>query len=81
MFELEEIEIAPKATTKGWLADDPEMKAIYPITPEIARHSVPIGAIGTDGKLRYGEENTYQSSGYVVMEHRRARLRWINQIY
>lgn len=42
---------------KGWLADDPEMKAIYPITPEIARQSVPIGALDANGQIIYGEQN------------------------
>ena len=64
-------EIAPRVhqVTKGWLADDPEMKAIYPITPEIARQSVPI------------KEHTFQNSGYTIMEHKQTRLRWVKQIY
>jgi len=81
MFLKLEFEPPNIGLTKGWLADDPEMKAIYPITPEIARKSVPIGGIGADGKVRYGQENTYQNSGYVVMEHKETRLRWIKQIY
>ena len=68
-------------TIKGWLADDPEMKAIYPITPEIARQSVPIGALDANGQIIYGEQNIYQNSGYVVMENKETRLRWIKQIY
>ena len=71
----------PPQITKGWLADDPEMKTIYPITPGIARESVPIGGIGADGKIRYGEVNAFQNSSYVVMEHKRTTLRWIKQIY
>jgi len=54
---------------RGWLADDPEMRAIYPITPEMARKSVPV------------EEHPFDNSGYVIMEHRETSLRWVKQIY
>jgi len=54
---------------KGWLADDPAMKQVYPITPEMARQSVTI------------EEHSFQKSGYAIMEHRETRLRWVKTIY
>jgi len=62
-------------------AGDPQMKAIYPVTPEIARQSVPIGAMAADGTIRYGEENTYQNSAFVIMEHKKTGLRWVKRLY
>jgi len=44
------------------------MKTIYPITPQMARQSVPI------------EEHSFQKSGYVIMEHRETKLRWVKAI-
>ncbi|GAH63288.1 unnamed protein product, partial [marine sediment metagenome] len=69
-----------KPVAKGWLADDPEMKSIYPISPQIARQSVAIGAMGADGEIRYGEQNTYQGSAFVIMEHKETRLRWVRRL-
>jgi len=66
---------------KGWLADDAEKKTIYPISPRIARQSVAIGAMGADGEIRYGEQNTYQDSAFVIMEHKETGLRWIKKLY
>jgi hypothetical protein len=60
--------VAPKMI-RGWLADDPEMRAIYPISPEMVRKSVPV------------EEHPFDNSGYVIMEHKETRLRWVKQIY
>ena len=52
------------AQTKGWLADDLEMKAIYPITHEIAGKSVPIGGIGAEGKVILTLSLTEPSASY-----------------
>jgi|GEM_PF-1329475 len=71
----------PGEAAKGWLAGDPQMKAIYPVTPEIARQSVPIGAMAADGTIRYGEENTYRNSAFVIMEHKKTGLRWVKRLY
>lgn len=68
LFPLQDITLGPKMI-RGWLADDPEMRAIYPITPEMARKSVPV------------EEHPFDNSGYVIMEHKETRLRWVKQIY
>ena len=68
LFPLQDVVLGPKMI-KGWLADDPEMRAIYPITPEMARKSVPV------------EEHPFDNSGYVIMEHRETKLRWVKQIY
>lgn len=68
LVETEEI-VYPRKLTKGWLADDPEKKTLYPITPEMARQSVEV------------EQAFYDNSGWVIMEHRQTRLRWLKQIY
>ena len=67
--EIFPLSLFTQTKTKGWLADDPEQKAIYPITPEIATQSVQI------------EDHLFQKSGYVIMEHKQTRLRWLKQIY
>lgn len=54
---------------KGWLADDTNMKVVYPVTPEMERRATVI------------EEHPFQNSGYVIMEDRETRVRWIKRVY
>ena len=54
---------------KGWLADDPEMKAIYPVTIEMER------------RAKVVEEHPFENSGYIVMEDARTRVRWVKRVY
>jgi len=54
---------------KGWHADDPEMKTIYQISPEMERRASII------------EEHPFEHSGYVVMEDKETKIRWVKQVY
>jgi hypothetical protein len=54
---------------KGWLADDPEMKAIYPVTIEMER------------RAKVVEEHPFENSGYVIMEDARTGVRWVKRVY
>lgn len=58
--------------TKGWRADDPEMKADHPVTLEMTR------------RARVVEEHPFENSGYVILEAENelgARIRWVKQVY
>jgi hypothetical protein len=55
--------------TKGWLADDPEKRTTYPVTPEMERRAIEV------------EQHQYQNSCYVTMEDPITRIRWIKQVY
>ena len=59
----------PTKVTKGWLADDPEMKAVYPVTIEMER------------RAKVVEEHLFENSGYVIMEDAESRLRWVKRVY
>jgi len=54
---------------RGWHADDPEMRTIYPITPEMER------------RARVIEEHPFKNSGYVIMEDAETGIRWVKRIY
>ena len=50
-------------------ADDPEMKAVYPVTIEMER------------RAKVVKEHPFENSGYVIMEDAESRLRWVKRVY
>jgi len=54
---------------RGWHADDPEMKTIYPITPDMER------------RAKVVEEHPFENSGYVIMEDAETKVRWVKRVY
>lgn len=64
------VELLPFETvTKGWRADDPEMKTIHDVSPEMMKRG------------RQVDQHFYQKSGYVILEDEETRIRWIKQVY
>ena len=54
---------------RGWYADDPKMRTIYPITPEMEK------------RARVVEEHPFENSGYAIMEDAQTRVRWVKRVY
>jgi hypothetical protein len=69
LFGGEQQELLVRHNFKGWRVDDPEMKAVYLVSPEMERRAVLV------------EEHPFQHSGYVVMEDKETKVRWVKQVY
>ena len=68
-FGAEPLVISYYRKAVGWLMDDPAMRTVYPVTPEMERRAVEI------------ERHEFQNSCYAIMEHRETRIRWVKQVY
>lgn len=58
-----------RAQAKGWMADDPDKKLVYPVTGEMMSRGKQV------------EEYLFQNSGYAIMEDEVTRVRWVKQVY
>jgi len=45
------------------------MRTLYPVSPEMER------------RAKLVEEHPFERSGYVIMEDKETKLRWVKQIY
>lgn len=54
---------------RGWRADDPERKVVYPVLPEMERRAKVI------------EEHPFQNSCYLIMEDPQTGIRWVKRVY
>ena len=65
----EQQDLLVRYNIKGWRVDDPEMKAVYPVSPEMEKRAILI------------EEHPFQRSGYIIMEDKETKIRWVKQVY